>query len=291
MQDHLRVVVVKKALEKVKRAIPETNLHVSVIPDDELNEKIVHFCGQGRAQGKKLYTSINVSEPQASSGTDENAQYGTLGCLAKLNNQTTVALTAMHVGCKTVYVENDNNERLPLGKLVNKLPEDSFMEIQNDLAIIAVNSHVEDFLSEKKLLNFFRSPSKATICLAETTSLYKNIVHKFGASSNFTTGRVVQAEVVSENIGIFEVEAMAPDETFGEPGDSGSIVFRQLFDNNEGDIEVVAILSGTSGPNDETENTGTTPKIVCTHFHKALLHFEKQTDFETRIKSIDFFND
>ena len=295
-QDNLRVVVANKALEKVRRAIPVTNLHVSVIPDDEFDEKILHFCGQGKAQGKKLYTSTDVSEPQASPGTEDKEEYGTLGCLANLNNQTTVALTSMHLGCKTVYIENGKKMRIPLGTLINKLPENSVILIQNDLAIIAVDSHVQDFLCEKKLLNATETPTNAFICFKETTDLYKEIVHKFGASSKCTTGRIVQAEVVSENLGIFAVEGMNGEE-FGEPGDSGAIVFREVFDDQiEGHLEVVAILSGTIEQNEEKESTynksaQSSSSIVCTSFHKALVHFQTQLNLETPIKSIDFFND
>ena len=76
-----------KALEKVRKAITDTNLHVFVIHNDEFDEKILHFCGQGKAQGKKLCTSTDISEPQASPGTDDKEEYDTLICLAKLNNQ------------------------------------------------------------------------------------------------------------------------------------------------------------------------------------------------------------
>ena len=51
--------------------------------------------------------------------------------------------------------------------------------------------------------------------------------------------------MVSENQGIFAVEGMN-GENFGKPGDSGAIVFREVFDDHkEGHLEVVAILSGT----------------------------------------------
>ena len=88
----------------------------------------------------------------------------------------------MHLGCKTVYVENNENKRIPLRTLINALPENSVILIQNDLAIIAVESHVQDFLCGKKFLNS-ETPTNALICFEETTDLCKEIVHKFGASS------------------------------------------------------------------------------------------------------------
>ena len=70
-----------------------------------------------------------------------------LGCLPKLNSKTTFVRTLMQLGCKTVYVENSKNERISSGTLINTLPENSVILIQNDLAIIAVDSHVENFIS------------------------------------------------------------------------------------------------------------------------------------------------
>ena len=101
----------------------------------------MHFCGQGKVQGEKLYKSTDTSEHQASPGTGDKEEYGTLGCLANLNNQTTVVLTSLHLGCKTVYEENNRNRQIPLRTLINALPQNSVILIQNDLAIIAVDNH------------------------------------------------------------------------------------------------------------------------------------------------------
>lgn len=77
---------------------------------------------------------------------------------------------------------------------------------------------------------------------------------------------------------------------FGKPGDSGAKVFREVFDYHiEGHL-----LSGTVEQNVEKESTynkSAHPSsfIVCTSFHKALMHFQNQLNPETPIKSIDFF--
>ena len=98
----------------------------------------MHFCGQGKAQGKRLYTSTDISEPQALPGTEDKEEYGTLCCLDKLNIRKKVVLTSIHLGCETEYVESDNKMRIPFGSLINKLPENSIISFQNDLAIIPI---------------------------------------------------------------------------------------------------------------------------------------------------------
>ena len=145
-----------------------------------------------------------------------------------------------------MYVENDKKKQIPLGTLINALPENSVILNQNDLAIFTVDSHVKDFFCGKILLNASKTPTNVCICFEETTDLYKDIVHKFGASSKCTTVQIVKAVTVevSENLGIFAVEGMN-GENFGKPGDSGA-VFGEVFDDHkEGHLEVVAILSGT----------------------------------------------
>lgn len=287
--------VTNKTREKVQKAISDTSLNVSVITEDEFDEKILQFCGQGRAQGRKLYTSTDTSEPLASQETENKDEYGTLGCLANLNNQMTVALTSMHVGYNTVYIENRDNVRIPLGTGINQLPEQEYIQIQNDLAIIAVDRRAEEYLCEKKLLNYDETPTNAVICKEQLPKLYREIIHKFGASSKWTQGEIVLSELVSENQGIIGVRGMN-NQVFGTPGDSGSIVFRETFVNNQRELEVVAVLSGRYEQNtvnkstEDTEPEQSCSLITCKSFHKALMYFQQQHDLETPIESIDFFN-
>ena len=114
----------------------------------------------------------------------------------------------MHVGYNTVYIENSDYVRIPLGTRINQLPEQEYIQIQNDLAIIAVDRRAKEYFCEKKLFNYDEAHTNAVICEEQLPNLYREIIHKFGASSQWTQGEIVLSELVSENQGIIAVRGM-----------------------------------------------------------------------------------
>ena len=132
-----------KEIKSLLRTKPDGFPELEVICQGEFRENIVPFCGTRRAQGKHLYPSNFLA-----SETQEDT-FGTLGCLAKLNEEQTVALTCYHV-CKrggTVYIENEQKERAVLGTCLFDVQEP--LSIQKDFAILEVNKEMEGYLSER----------------------------------------------------------------------------------------------------------------------------------------------
>ena len=84
----------------------------------------------------------------------------------------------------------------------------SYLNIQNDLAIIAVDRRAKEYLCEKKLFNYDEAHTNAVICEEQLPKLYREIIHRFGASSQWTQGEIVLSEFVSENQGIIAVRGM-----------------------------------------------------------------------------------
>lgn len=94
----------------------------------------------------------------------------------------------------TVYIGNSDNVRIPVGTRINQLPEQEYIQIQNDLAIIAVDKCAEEYLCERKLFNYNEAPTNAVICEEQLPNLYRENIHKFGASSQWTHGEIVLSE-------------------------------------------------------------------------------------------------
>ena len=277
-----------KEIESLLRTKPDGFSELEVISRREFKENIVPFCGTRRAQGRHLYPSnLLASETQ-------NDTFGTLGCLAKLNEEKTVALTCYHV-CKrggTVYIENEQKERAVLGTCLFDVQEP--LSIQKDFAILKVNKEMEGYLSERKLLDHMGTSTNAEVCLQHNLSLHGEIVHKLGATTRWTDGEIVGAEIIQGMHGLLTVRGMNGD-VFGKRGDSGSIVFREIFSRGGKKLEVVAMLhSGdftqqtcTSELNGDQEQSR--PLVVCLVFKDAFEHL-KRTNSST-IQSIAFLND
>lgn len=258
--DNFRIVVKNESFEEVDEALHATELYDSfalkVICQDDFVEKVVPY----NAQGRKLYQSI-----------DKNV-YGTLGCLAFLNNTKTVALTCRHVCEKgtAAFIDNDLNERMILGRCIYTTEE------ENDLAIVGVE--IENYFHNKKLLDFRREPTNAKVfSLNDKLDIRGEIVHKKGARTGFTEGKIVSSECIGNGFRRIKVEGMFGDD-FGLPGDSGSIVFRESLDTRNRSLEVIAMLTG--GLNDGT--------IVCYVLQDTLKRIKS---LNRDIESVTFFND
>ena len=223
-------------------------------------------------------------------------QYGTLGCLAILkkrdNSQQVVALSCKHV-CnlnETVYIEDGQTERKALGRCVYTFPGP--ISIQNDFAIVEVDPAIEILLSRKKLIDQAGIPTKAQVC-EENLELFEGIVHKLGASTQWTTGKVVRSEIIGNTQGIIAVKGMNGD-VFGEHGDSGSIVFRKTFRGREQILEIVAMLTygeyedRQQRTEEESSDDDTKKLIFCSVFKDA---FEQLKTTNRNIQSISFYNE
>lgn len=118
--DNFRVVVKNEKYQDVKKALLETGsgnfCKIDVVRQEDFKEAVVPFNGNLRAQGMKLFQSATAQQDEGSQ-TSENG-HGTLGSLALLNNKKTIALSCEHVCVrdKIVYIENEQKERIPLGK-------------------------------------------------------------------------------------------------------------------------------------------------------------------------------
>ncbi|XP_061183418.1 uncharacterized protein LOC133191699 [Saccostrea echinata] len=260
---------------------------IVVISKQNLKEQVIPFA-RYQAQGTKLYQSL----------LEDN--YGTLGCLAILNQERVVALSCRHVCIEnsTVYIEHESNERIPVGRcLQNRKGE--IQTIQSDLAIVGVNKEVENAFSSKGLLNHKGKPTKAEVSPEEDSLKFiDDIVHKLGASSQWTQGRIVSSEIIGNVDGIIAVKGMN-DEEFGEPGDSGSIVFRESFNTRDRKLEVIAVLTAgryeARSDSDEEKQEEKQNKhdsklnlVVCSVFKNAFDILKKN---DPSLESISFFND
>lgn len=277
----------KEKLEEVRNALSTVQLtefpDIVIVCQSQFEENYVPLCGRDIAQGRKLLLHQNKTNEE---------KYGTLGCLAILNGNQTVALTCKHVfiESETVYIENDRNERIPLGKCLYTSREPI---LQDDLAIIAINDEVERYITEnKKILDHSGTPTKAEMCLDDTLSLQGEIVHKLGASSQWTQGEIVCAEILQNIQGMIAVRGMN-GQPFGLPGDSGSIVFREMFSAKEQRLEILAILSGQfevqKQSTERDSREGAEQKsIICLMLKGAFDQLKRSND---DLESIAFFND
>lgn len=294
--ENFRIVVKNGKFDEVKEALNATELcdsfAIEVIRQNDFKETIIPFTGEHQAQGMKLYQSPEKQQNSASQTTID--RYGTLGSLALLNNEKTVALSCRHICIKggNVFFENEQNERILLGTCINTSEE--AQKIYNDLAIFGLDRDVEKNFPKKKLLNHKGVLTNAEVFRStDTFGIRGEIVHKLGASSKWTQGKIVASERVENVYSIIKVRGMNGQE-FGKPGDSGSIVFRESQDARERKLEVVAILVGGQIENGEQLNDQTNDEnsqselIVCTVFKDALELIKKSN---SSIKSLEFFND
>ena len=135
--------------------------------------------------------------------------------------------------------------------------------------------------------------TNAEVCL-HNLSLHGEIVHKLGATTRWTDGEIVGAEIIQGMHGLLTVRGMNGD-VFGKRGDSGSIVFREMFFGREKKLEVVAMLhSGdftpqtcTSELNGDQEQSR--PLVFCLALNDAFEHLKRTNS--SAIQSIAFFND
>lgn len=292
--DNFRVVVKTEKYEDVKKALLETGssnfCKIDVIRQEDFKETVVPFNGNLRAQGMKLFQS-STAQQEESSQTFENG-HGTLGSLALLNNKRTIALSCEHVCVKDkiVYIENEQKKRIALGKCLYTSGE--VLKIQSDLAIVGVYSEVERYFPEKKLLNHMGEPMTADVlCIKDKLDIRGEIVHKLGATTKWTQGKIVSSEILENVQGVITVKGMNGKE-FGKPGDSGSIVFRESPNARERKLEVIAVLSaGKFEYKDqmagEEEQQSAQKLVLCSVFKDALEQLRKTND---SIESVEFFN-
>ncbi|XP_062593341.1 uncharacterized protein LOC134254825 isoform X2 [Saccostrea cucullata] len=255
---------------------------IVVISEQNLKEEIKPFA-ISQAQGMKLYPSLSEHN------------YGTLGCLAILNKEKVVALSCRHVCIEnnTVYIENESGERIAVGKCLHN-PKGEIQTIQSDLAIVEVDEDVEKSFPSKGLLNHKKKPTKAEVSpLDNSLKFIDDIVHKLGASSKWTQGKIVSSEIIGNVHGIIAVKGMN-DEEFGKPGDSGSIVFRESFSTRERKLEVIAVLTAgryearSDSVEEEKEEKQKLNLVVCSPFKNA---FDILKRNDPSLESITFFND
>lgn len=299
--EKFRVVVSDEKFSEVNEALstitPANFCEIIVISQETLKqqERVELFNGNLQAQGKKLY-QLPKSPQQGGDFSNVKDYYGTLGSLALLNNEKTVALSCRHVCLKEdsyVYIETEKNERIPLGKCRYISKDDP--KIQSDLAIVEIDGNMEEYFSVKKLLNHTREPTNAEVfCLEEKLDIRGEIVHKLGAVSEWTQGVIVCSELIKNIQGIIAVRGMNGEE-FGKPGDSGSIVFRESPNARVRKLEVVAVLSAGKiheiEPEDQAsggeKEKNVLPKLViCTVFKDAFEQIKKNYD---SVESIAFF--
>lgn len=293
--DNFRVVVKNEKYQDVKKALLETGsgnfCKIDVVRQEDFKEAVVPFNGNLRAQGMKLFQSATAQQDEGSQ-TSENG-HGTLGSLALLNNKKTIALSCEHVCVrdKIVFIENEQKERIPLGKCLYTSGE--ALKIQSDLAIVDVNTEVENHFPKKKLLNHMGEPTTAAVlCVRDKLDIRGEIVHKLGATTKWTQGKIVSSEIVENIQGVITVKGMNGKE-FGKPGDSGSIVFRESQNARERKLEVVAVLSaGKLEYKDQTtgdeEQKSPQKLVLCSVLQDALEQIRKNND---SIESVEFFNE
>lgn len=241
---------------------------IFITPKSALQEKIMAFHGNSQAQGRRLYPS----------GNEDN--FGTLGCLANLNSNMTVALSSYHVCLdKKVCIKNIDGEEIVLGDSFFVIRNDDH-EIKNDLAIVVLNAEMKKHFQERKLLNSDNLPTKAEMSLADIMTLNEQIVHKLGAESNWTEGEIIGTERYDKTHGIITIRGMN-GKKFGKPGDSGSIIFREIFVGTEAKLDILGILYGSDSKNRDEH-------IVCSVLKDAMDYLMQSN---SHIRSLEFFND
>ena len=116
--------------------------------------------------------------------------------------------------------------------------------------------------------------------LADIMTLNEEIVHKLGAESNWNQGKIIGTERYDKTHGIITIRGMNGDK-FGKPGDSGSIIFREIFVGTEVKLDILGILYGSDSKNSDE-------LIVCSVLKDALDYLMQRN---SHIRSIEFFND
>lgn len=294
--EKFRVVVSDEKFNEVNEALSTISsanfCDIIVISQETLKqqEQVELFNGNLQAQGRKLYQTPK-SRKQGGDSPNVKDHYGTLGSVALLNNEKTVALSCRHVCLKDnyVYIETEQNQRIPLGKCRYVLND---RKIENDFAIVEIDSEMEEYFSEKKLLNHTDDPTNADVLCLETLDIRGEIVHKLGAVSNWTQGVIVCSELIKNKQGMIAVKGMNGEE-FGRQGDSGSIVFRECTNARVRKLEVVAVLTGgklhessDQASNGQKEQTLQPKLVICTVFKDVFEKIRKEFD---NVESIAFF--
>lgn len=262
---------------------------IEVLCDDNFKETVEPYHGFPQAQGMKLFKLFEKPEQ----GDD---LFCTLGSLALLNDTETVALSSRHIcgNSDDLFIDyidinhrqstiENNNRRTILGKCL--YTPSGKPAYYNDMAIIKITDEIKNNFNEKRILDSKGVAKKVEIMNLDDLDITGEIVHKFGATTQWTKGRVVCSELINNEFHFIGVEGMSAKE-FAKPGDSGSVIFRQSYDAKNGHFEVVAMLYG--GKKSKPLNGKENPEklIYCTGFKNA---FEMIKQTNCQVKTISFF--
>lgn len=275
-----------EVLQATNKASANYFPEIQVLCYDNFEETVVPFNGVPQAQGMKIF---QLSE-EPEQGDDLCC---TLGSLALLNDTDTVALSSRHI-CESsdlLFIDNIDkkhqqstvdNRRIPLGRC--RYTPSGRPAYYNDMAIIEITDEIKNNLNEKRILNSQGVANKVEIMNIDDLDIRGEIVHKFGAATQWTLGEVVCSELVFNEFHFVGVVGMFERE-FAKPGDSGSVIFRQSNDAN-GHFEVVAMLYG--GKKSIPLNAQEDPNklIYCSGFERAFELIKKRY---SQVKSISFF--
>lgn len=168
-----------------------------------------------------------------------DADYATIGSLVKRNGFRMAALTCQHpfLGKQnpSVFV-NINGSVVKLGS--DMFHAHSIKSVIDDFALIDVDLQTIPIIEthcEKRLLDFNGQPATSDISdCPDAKDLYElvdEIVHKRGAATQFTTGKIKEAGRIHHEINFpdlapaFIVKPLGENRFFANHGDSGSLVF------------------------------------------------------------------
>ncbi|XP_062596796.1 uncharacterized protein LOC134258285 [Saccostrea cucullata] len=214
----------------------------------EGNVEVTPYIGQG----DKLYPGhlINDSETKAKSDTassnsedaNSNIQYGTLGAfLEEITSKGLYGITCRHV------IPHEN-EKVFMEIQKNDLPSEvgqSVYTSENEWEDFAV-FEVKDFLIDQCIKTFHNDDDEeCNVEVHQGNDLDNWIVHKKGARTGWTTGRILSRECYSSLIpvkhGVFLVGGFDED-YFARTGDSGSVVFMRK--SSQSTVSVLGMVFG-----------------------------------------------
>lgn len=254
--------------------------------------KFTHFA----KQGDKLYPKVNDKNDQSScssssldGGSVNESCYGTLGAFMKekRDQQKLYGLSCRHVlnqKNKKIYGKFGTDENFSeLGHTIY-LAEDSF----HDFGVFEVNQDLCD-KCEHIFVNDDDKESNAAVHVKD--AMVDTIVHKKGAKTAWTTGRIQSPEFYSDLFGnrddVFLVASLGDTDYFSEEGDSGSIVFTRDRSSDQSSVSVLGMVFGGVDSLYESQCPEIEKSTACFRFNAALDKLNKSETLNLEFISKD----
>ncbi|XP_061185122.1 uncharacterized protein LOC133193169 [Saccostrea echinata] len=246
----------------------------------EGNVKVSLYVGQG----DKLYPGHEICdletnqkrESASANSKDMEENYGTLGSF--LEEKTSKDLYG--ITCRHVIPQE--NEKVFMKILKNKPPSEIGQSVYTseknleDFAVFKVN----DYLKDQCIKTFHNDDDEECNAVVHQGNVSDNlVVHKKGATTGWTTGRIQSREcyshLVPDENEVFLVDGFDKD-FFACTGDSGSVVFTRDKSFDQSTVSVLGMVLGGMESNYEDHQPEIEKSTMCFPLDNALSNLSIQ---------------